>query len=100
MADSSNLQVYLAMEQGEPGSEIKATTLLAEFAARFHTIEYTLHPRGIPGEAQGKSSNLCWAARYLSGRYNVQKSKRNVIVTVLDGTTFILPVWHKGVLIC
>jgi hypothetical protein len=100
MADSSNLQVFLAMEQGETGSRVKAKTLIAEFSTRFHTIEYTLHLRSIPDEAQGKSSNLCWVAGYLRGRYDVQKSKRNVIVTVLDGTSSILPVWHKGGVIC
>lgn len=41
------------MEQGETGSEVKAQTLISEFATRFQSIEYTLHPRGIPGEAQG-----------------------------------------------
>ena len=73
------------MEQGEIGSESKADTLISEFSTKFHSIEYTLHPRGIPGEAQGKSSNLCWASRYISGRYDIGKTKNNVIVTVLDG---------------
>jgi hypothetical protein len=73
------------MEQGETGSEVKAGTLIAEFATQFHSIECTLHPRGIPGEAQGKSSNLCWASRYLTGRYDGEKIKKNVIVTVIDG---------------
>ena len=73
------------MEQGEIGSEVKAKTLISDYASRFHSVDYTLHPQGIPGEAQGKSSNLCWAARYLSGRYDIGKTKKNVIVTVLDG---------------
>jgi len=73
------------MEQDESGSEAKAQTLIKEYKARFQTIESTMHPRGIPGEAQGKSSNLSWAAKYIINKYQREDAKRNVIVTVLDG---------------
>ncbi|KAG4428940.1 hypothetical protein IFR05_015573 [Cadophora sp. M221] len=72
------------MEQGEIGSELKATTLQKEYEKRFRNLEYTVHPRGITGEAQGKSSNLCWAAKYIDGKYIDESEKRNIIVTVLD----------------
>jgi hypothetical protein len=73
------------MEQGEEGSNGKAEILMKEFITRFRTVEYTSHPRGLPGEAQGKSSNLSWAANYISGKYENLKTKGNVIVTVMDG---------------
>ena len=73
------------MEQGESGCKDKAATLIKEYGARFRTVEYTLHPRDIPGEAQGKSSNLSWAARYINSKYSIENFKRNVIITVLDG---------------
>jgi hypothetical protein len=77
------------MEAGESGAEAKAKVLINEFARCFRDIEFTMHPRDTPGEAQGKSSNLCWAARYVNGKYSDEKSKRNIIVTVLDGKKFL-----------
>ena len=73
------------MELGESGTEAKAALLLKEFADQFRSVDYTLHPQGIPGEAQGKSSNLCWAAKYVSGRYEDLKMKKRVIITIIDG---------------
>ena len=73
------------MEQGESGCKDKATILVKEYDARFRVVEYTLHPRDIPGEAQGKSSNLSWAAKYINAKYPKENLKRNVIITVLDG---------------
>jgi hypothetical protein len=72
------------MEQGESGCDAKAVLLINEYTKRFRSIEYTVHPRDIVGEAQGKSSNLCWAAKYVNGKYSDQILKRNVIVTVID----------------
>lgn len=72
------------MEAGESGAAAKANVLIEEFTKAFRAVEFTMHPREIPGEAQGKSSNLCWAARYINGKYSDEKSKQNVIVTVMD----------------
>ena len=73
------------MEQGESGCKEKAAVLIKEYDARFRIIECTLHPRDIPGEAQGKSSNLSWAAKYINAKYPNEIFKRNVMITVLDG---------------
>ena len=73
------------MEQGESGSKEKAAVLIKEYDARFRSIECTLHPRDIPGEAQGKSSNLSWAAKYINAKYPNEIFKRNVMITALDG---------------
>jgi hypothetical protein len=85
------------MELGEVGAEAKGAMLVKEFEDQFHTMDYTLHPRGIPREAQGKSSNICWAAKYISGRYQAAKMKRNVVITVIDGRHFKAVVsWTKS----
>jgi hypothetical protein len=76
------------MEAGEAGAAAKANILVNEFGRVFRGIDFVIHPRDIPGEAQGKSSNLSWAARYINGKYSDEKSKQNIIVTVLDGKSF------------
>jgi hypothetical protein len=83
------------MEHGESGAQTKAALLIQQFAQHFYRIDFTLHPYGIAGEAQGKSSNLCWAARHLSGKYEFSSRKRNVIVTVID-CKYTSPVHSRG----
>ena len=73
------------MEAGENACEAKVRILINEYEKHFRSIEYTTHPRDIAGESQGKSSNLCWAAKYINGKYFDEKSKQNMIVTVIDG---------------
>ncbi len=58
------------MEQRESNVELKAMTLVSEFVKKFRSIDFTLHPADIPGEAPGKGSNMNWAARKLSERYS------------------------------
>jgi hypothetical protein len=53
----------LAMEEAEAGAHAKAAVLSAEFAGRFSDLLVTFHPKGLPGELRGKSSNQAWAAR-------------------------------------
>lgn len=72
------------MEQREPNVDAKAVSLKEEYAARFRSIQYTVHPSDIPGESAGKGSNVAWAARKLSERYSTEERK-NVIVTGIDG---------------
>jgi len=72
------------MEAGEMGCEAKALILREEYAKQFRVIEHTVHPHNIPGEAQGKSSNLRWAAAYVNGKYPDVELKCSIIVTVLD----------------
>ena len=72
------------MEQRERNAELKALSLISEFIKKFRSIDFTLHPFGIPGEAAGKGSNCAWAARRLSERYPLQ-IRQSVIVTSIDG---------------
>ena len=72
------------MEQREHNVELKAMNLIQEFVKKFRSIDFTLHPSDIPGEAPGKGSNMAWAARKLSERYPMA-ARKDVIVTGIDG---------------
>jgi hypothetical protein len=72
------------MEQRETNVEVKAMSLVSEFVKKFRSIDFTLHPADIPGEAAGKGSNVAWAARKLSEKY-LMESRKDVIITGIDG---------------
>ena len=72
------------MEAKEDKSAVKAATLVDAFRKSFHRMSYTIHPAGIPGEAQGKSSNENWAANQAFKDYP-DGVKKNIIMTVMDG---------------
>lgn len=81
------IQVFLAMEQRENNAETKALRFTNEFAKKFRSIDFTVHPSDIPGELAGKGSNMAWAARKLSEKYSLGQRK-DVIVTGIDGMYF------------
>ncbi|TKA77295.1 hypothetical protein B0A55_04337 [Friedmanniomyces simplex] len=81
--------VYLAMEEKEEKAEVKAQTLINTFRRSFYRMSFTLHPQGIPGEAQGKSSNESWAARQACRDYPEEVEKQNVIITTMDADTHL-----------
>lgn len=72
------------MEQREVNAESKALGLIQDFVKKFRSIDFTLHPADIPGEAAGKGSNVAWAARQLSTKYPMGMRKE-VIITGIDG---------------
>ncbi|PTD12449.1 hypothetical protein FCULG_00003747 [Fusarium culmorum] len=80
--------VYLGMEQRENTAETKALGLIQEFVKKFRSIDFTLHPSDIPGEAAGKGSNVGWAARKLSEKYS-SIIRGNVIVTGIDADSHL-----------
>ncbi|KAH8675707.1 glycosyl transferase family group 2-domain-containing protein [Xylariales sp. PMI_506] len=80
--------VYLGMEQREHNAEVKAMNLIQEFAKKFRSIDFTLHPSDIPGEAPGKGSNCAWAARKLSERYPMS-ARKDVIITGIDADSHL-----------
>ena len=77
------------MEQREANAETKALGLIQEFAKKFRTIDFTLHPADISGEAAGKGSNIAWAARQLSANYPLGMRK-DVIITGIDGMYLVV----------
>ncbi|KAG8421536.1 hypothetical protein J3458_003409 [Metarhizium acridum] len=76
------------MEQREVDSESKALKLVHEFVNKFRSIDFSIHPADIPGEAAGKGSNLAWAARKLSVKYSMGM-RQNVIVTGIDADSHL-----------
>lgn len=84
-AAERHYNVYLAMEESDPNAETLATMLAISFGTKFHSIQYTIHPKGLVGEAQGKSSNVSWAAKVVENNYAGRPLSDNVIITVMDG---------------
>ncbi|KAM0345287.1 hypothetical protein ACHAPU_006686 [Fusarium lateritium] len=80
--------VYLGMEQRESDAETKALGLMQEFSKKFRSLDFTLHPSDITGEAAGKGSNIGWAARKLSERYS-GTVRKNVIITGIDSDSHL-----------
>ncbi|KAL2270881.1 hypothetical protein VTJ83DRAFT_252 [Remersonia thermophila] len=80
--------VYLAMEEREQTAVTKATGLINEFAKKFRSIDFTVHPPDLPGELAGKGSNMAWAARKLSEKYSLAQRK-DVIVTGIDADSHL-----------
>ncbi|KAI7084879.1 hypothetical protein KC356_g6386 [Hortaea werneckii] len=82
--------IYLAMEEKEENSSLKASALIQSFQRAFYRMSYTVHPQNIPGEAQGKSSNESWAARHACKEY-ARDVHRNVVITTMDADTHLSP---------
>ena len=73
------------MEEKEDKSAFKAQNLITAFEQSFYKMSYTIHPEGIPGEAQGKSSNESWAGKQACKDYSDAALKPNIIMTTMDG---------------
>jgi len=82
---ADTVQIYLAMEEKEDKSAFKAQNLISTFDQSFYKMSYTVHPAGIPGEAQGKSSNESWAGKQACKDYPDAALKPNIIMTTMDG---------------
>ena len=83
--EADDVQIYLAMEEKEDKSAFKAQNLISTFDQSFYKMSYTIHPAGIPGEAQGKSSNESWAGKQACKDYPDAALKPNIIMTTMDG---------------
>ncbi|KAJ3065482.1 hypothetical protein HDU98_011150 [Podochytrium sp. JEL0797] len=64
----TNYKICLGMEETEEGCQAKALSLATHYATSFHTITYTIHPKDLPNEIRGKSSNTNWACTQLFHR--------------------------------
>jgi hypothetical protein len=82
-------KVVLAMEEGEEGCEKKANKLIKIFGHCFFQMIFTVHPRGIAGEARGKSSNVAWAAPEYARRHMIPEEARFELITVMDGKALL-----------
>src|SRR5438477_7281682 len=68
LADSEvahqKLLVVVAMEEADAGAPERFEALQRDFGHRFLAMIGTTHPKDIPGEVRGKSSNEAWAAKH------------------------------------
>jgi hypothetical protein len=56
------LLVVVAMEEADEGAPARFEALRRDFGHSFLALVGTTHPKDIPGEVRGKSSNEAWAA--------------------------------------
>ncbi len=57
------LLVVIAMEEADAGAPERFAILQRDFGHCFYAFVGTTHPKDIPGEVRGKSSNEAWAAK-------------------------------------
>lgn len=94
---SSRIILIMAGEEADKANFTEiAEKIRQEFGERFADFIVTLHPRGIPGEIKGKSSNATWAGKELK-KYLDQKSipYENVILSNFDADTVVHPYYFS-----
>ncbi|KAJ3071854.1 hypothetical protein HDU98_004704 [Podochytrium sp. JEL0797] len=96
----SNYKVCLAMEETEDKCEAKALVLLSEYAASFHTLTFTVHPKNLPGEIRGKSSNTNWACTQLYHRFSTTGSFHHEPTPVSTEQQQLTPSLHEHIYTC
>ncbi|MCU0479766.1 MAG: glycosyltransferase family 2 protein [Anaerolineae bacterium] len=95
----TNVCVVLGMEEREQGASAKAESLMIAFESRFLHIITTFHPKDIPGEVAGKSSNEAWATReayntlVIGHGYDMD----NMVITIMDADSLIHPRYLEAV---
>ncbi|KAJ3080111.1 hypothetical protein HDU99_009257 [Rhizoclosmatium hyalinum] len=82
-------KICLAMEEGEVDSDKKAATLIREFPNSFAHIHFTIHPKNLPNEQRGKSSNVSWAATQIGTLIQATNTTTNTIITIQDTDTHL-----------
>ena len=76
------------MEESEECAGLKAQNLIKLFSDSFYDISYTIHPKGMPDEIRGKSSNVSWAACQMANKTSTfEGSHSHEIITVMDADT-------------
>lgn len=91
--------VVLAMEEREKDALAKSESLTVAFESRFLHMMTTFHPKDIPGEVPGKSSNEAWAGReaykalVLGHGYDID----NMVITIMDADSLIHPRYLEAV---
>jgi cellulose synthase/poly-beta-1,6-N-acetylglucosamine synthase-like glycosyltransferase len=84
---TAQLNVVLAMEEREEGSQAKAESLRAQFADRFGRLWVTFHPL-MPDETAGKGANLTYALRHVKKQCDeLGWDAARVMVTTVDADT-------------
>ncbi|KAK4187720.1 glycosyl transferase family group 2-domain-containing protein [Podospora australis] len=87
--------IFLAMEERDPGAMEIAEALISRFGTSFFCIQYSVHPSDVPGESQGKSANVAWAARAVEDKYKGRPCFQDVLITITDSDTHLLESYYQ-----
>ncbi len=86
--------IVLALEERAGPEMIKTSQILEkEFKDKFFSFITTVHPKNIPGEIAGKSSNEAWGTA-VAKKEIIDKNEinyENIILTSLDSDTVVYP---------
>jgi len=84
----STYLIFLAMEEHEEGSDLKAKQLIARFQNKFRNIDFTRHKvREL--EQKGKASNVSWCVEHMEEKFNcLMINPEDVLVTVIDADSW------------
>ena len=87
------LLVVIAMEESDAGAPERFDILRREFGHSFLAMIGTTHPKDIPGEVRGKSSNEAWAAKEAKGLFcdEMGFDLNHMTVTSCDADTLFHP---------
>lgn len=90
---SSRMILVLAGEEADKENFQKlAKKIEKEFGKRFAHFMTTIHPKNVPGEIRGKSSNATYAAKQLKKYIDKKKLRyENVILSNFDADTVTHP---------
>ncbi len=90
---TKRITIVMAMEAGEDGCVEKGEALKQIYKSRFAHFYYTIHPRGLPGEMQGKSANEAWAARWIKRKLvdELGYDINHITISTGDSDT----IWHR-----
>jgi len=89
----TSINIVLAMEGREAGSQEKADELKSRFPNSFNDIMVTFHPPGLPNDPPGKASNLQWAyKKLLAHLWAIGQDFSEVLLTVSDADSE----FHEG----
>ena len=85
---TSSYLVFLAMEEHEPESDVKARQLMARFQNKFRAIDFTRH-KVRPNEQKGKASNVSWCVEHMEDKFKaLMVNPEDVFVTVMDADSW------------
>ncbi len=86
------IMVFAGEESDEENARLIAAKIKKDFGGKFMHFMTTIHPKDIPGEIKGKSSNATYAAKQLKQYLDANAiDYENVIVSNFDADTVIHP---------
>ncbi len=88
------IMVFAGEESDETNLKHISEKIRKEFGAKFMHYMTTVHPKNIPGEIRGKSSNATYAAKELKKYLDGKKiDYENVMISNFDADTVVHPAY-------